>query len=563
MSTTRNCNRTFKQGEIFRRLQENDWFVNLDRLETQQTAAQVGILLFAHNRWANHDDILGEIQEILAPLTCTDMDIRVDRPVRTYYAKNDTIEIENGSQKKLTIITKWPAIYAPVDIALELKERLVRAWPKLQTESKFAGLNCKRYVFIPHTPSPRFARNSNFTASEKRNFANYLHYMRKQNVFLNRCSQVVILQKVGNIYANFEWTDEMATQLGGGKEKVGLKQPLRTFLSSITRVNNPTEATIHSIHREAIKGTYSLLVNNDDAADLRATIDRLVPFLQATPAFSGIRVGGTNGTFTDGKFDANNIDYLAQLGTSDEFICEPTVLDAGGDSHMSTPSPPVTAIDFNTPPTNRSSGSKGRGRGRGSSKGSARWVRPTANAAAMNYRDVLTSNGIVNPYALPASSTTTSTSMVPSTQTSSLSSAPLARESEDYLTVDSLVNDAQFKQLLSNIIAPHLQPAMREVRTLQSTVNAIQARHDTLETSVASLANLGPKFDQMLELMGNLSQQSASSTQQRDPNQPPTKKLCGHGQQSHQGNLTQSDESTYSSPLHQHDNDEDEAGPPR
>ena len=492
------------------------------------------------------------------------MDIRVDRPVRTYYAKNDTIEIENGSQKKLTIITKWPAIYAPVDIALELKERLVQAWPKLQTESKFAGLNCKRYVFIPHTPSPRFARNSNFTASEKRNFANYLHYMRKQNVFLNRCSQVVILQKVGNIYANFEWTDAMATQLGGSKEKVGSKQPLRTFLSSITRVNNPTEATIHSIHREAVKGTYSLLVNNEDAAELRATIDRLVPFLQATPAFSGIRVGGTNGTFTDGKFDANNIEYLAQLGTSDEFICEPTVLDAGGDSHMSTVSPPVAAIDFNTPPTMRLS-SGGNSRGRGGGKGSARWVRPTANVAAMNYRDVLTSNRITNPYALPASSTATSTSMVPSTQTSSITSAPLARETEDYLTVDSLVRDDQFKQLLSNIIAPHLQPALQEVRTLQSTVTAMQSRQDTLETSVASLANLGPKFDQMLELMGNLTQQSASSTPSRESSQPPTKKLCGQGQQSHQGNLNRSDESNYSSPLHQQEfnNDEDEAGPLR
>jgi hypothetical protein len=561
MATTKDCNSTFKRGEIFQRLKENDWFVNLDRLETQQIAARVGFFLFAHNRWANHDDILGEVKDLIAPLQCTDMDIRVDRPVRTYYAKDATIEIEHGRQKKLTIITKWPTLYAPLDIATTLKEKLVQEWPRLQTSEQFDGYNCKRYIFIPATPSPRSTRNKNFTAQEKRNFASYLHYMRKQNIFLNRCSQVVVLQNVGNIYANFEWTEDMAVQLGGGNEKIGLKQPLRSFLLSITRTNNPTERTIHSIHREVTKGTFSLLVNNDDAADLRVTINRLVPLLKATPAFSKIRVGGTNGAFHDGKFEVSSIGYIAQLGTSDEFVCEPTVLDAGGDSTMDAP-PPVRAIDFNTPP-NMSRNSRGRSRGSNStSRGPARWVRPTANAAAMNYRDVLTSQQMTNPYSQQVSTTMTRSNTPTSTQTSSITTLQ-SPQPAGHLTVDSLSRDAQFKQMLSDIIAPHLQPALQEVRTLQSAMTTIQERHNIIEANVASLATLGPKFDHMLSMMGNLTQMSSPQLQTQapmSPAQPPQKRFCGDGQQPLLGTLNPNADIDFSGPLHPQENDEDEAG---
>jgi hypothetical protein len=162
-----------------------------------------------------------------------------------------------------------------MDIATELKTTLVARWPSLQTDPRFADFNCRRYIFIPDTPTSRHSRrNNSMTATEQRNYSNYLHYMRKQNIFLNTCSQVVVLQNVDNIYATFEWTESMAEHINGSSSHVGNKQPLRTFLANISRSANPNDRTIHSIHRDVQKGTWTLLVNRDDAQELRETIDK-------------------------------------------------------------------------------------------------------------------------------------------------------------------------------------------------------------------------------------------------------------------------------------------------
>jgi hypothetical protein len=180
----------------------------------------------------------------------------------------------------------------------------------------------------------------------------------------------------------------------------------------------------------------------------------------------------------------------------------------------------------------------------------------------MNYRDVLTSQQMTNPYSQQVSTTLTRSNTPTSTQTSSITTLQ-SPQPTGHLTVDSLSRDAQFKQMLSDIIAPHLQPALQEVRTLQSAMTIMQERHNTIEANVASLATLGPKFDHMLSMMGNLTQMSSPQHHTQapmSPAQPPHKRFCGDGQQPHLGTLTPHEDIDLSGPLHPQENDEDEAG---
>jgi hypothetical protein len=549
ISTTKEFLPTFKRGSLFDRLKENQWYVNLDRLETQEMTSKVGVFLYAHSRWANQDEILDEIKALIAPIICTDMDVRVDRPSRKYFAKSDTIEISNGRQERQTIRTRWPAVFAPMDIATELKTTLVARWPLLQTDPRFADFNCRRYIFIPDTPTSRHSRrNKSMTTTEQRNYSNYLHYMRKQNIFLNTCSQVVVLQNVGNIYANFEWTASMAEHINGSSSHVGNKQPLRTFLANISRSANPNARTIHSIHRDVQKGTWTLLVNRDDAQELRETIDKLIPMLQTTPAFAGIRVGGTNGAYGSERYDTTSIGYLAALGTSDEYVCEPTILDAGGDSTMTT----HTEINYNAPPT-------GNNAPRGTI--SARLVRPSAANSIMNYSDVLKTAPNSNPYQ-PSQSSTSTLTTTSSPIYSNSSSLARATPPEQNINMDSLFQNQQFQQMMADVIAPHLQPALQEVSNMKASISAMQTKTANIEANVASIASLGPKFDHLLGVMTTMSQQMSNNSQltQASSQERPQKKHCGESTSSHDGPSTPS-EDFFSGPLHSNNTEsEGEAG---
>ena len=330
---------------------------------------------------------MAEVHQLIAPLRCDDIDIRVDRPVRTYYDKEATIEIEHGRQKKQKIRTRWPAIFAPLDIVAQLRTAIVQNWPRLQTDPTFAEFNCKQYMFIPDAPSQRTSRTNTPSIQNQKNYSHFLHCMRQQNIFLDKYSTVVVLQNVGNIAANFTWTQEMTATLGVDEKHIGKRETLRTFLTNITRNSDNSERTIHAINREKQRTTYSLLVSNIDAAELRETIETIVPLLQRTPAFKDLRVGGSHGAFRDENLEVSTIGYLAAIGTSDAFAIEPTVLDAGGDSAMD--SAPIEMIDFNAPPAPRR---------RGRTQRNAKLVRPSSATAAMLYRDVLTTSPIHNPY---------------------------------------------------------------------------------------------------------------------------------------------------------------------
>jgi hypothetical protein len=303
---------------------------------------------------------------------------------------------------------------------------------------------------------------------------------------------------------------------------------------------NTNERTIHSIHREVEKGTWTLLVDKDDARELRVTINKLVPFLQATPAFSGIRVGGTNGAFTTERNDHSSIGYLAALGTSNEFVCEPTVLDSGGDATMTTA--PVQQIDYNSPPTTQRRAKK---------TVPARFVRPSATSAVMNYSDVIPATSLRhNPYLHAAQGTPTSTIATQESATTSITSH------EPGLTVDTLFQNQQFKNMMADLIEPHIAPARQEVIQLKTNMAALQEKTSRIEQSVSSIATLDSKFDHLMGMMATMSQQIAQNSPSPETHQvPPHKKHCSDN--IHDGSSTPHD-NYFSGHLH-HNNTDDEA----
>ena len=541
MATTKDYEMTFKRGQVFQKLKDEEWFINLDRLETQEVSAKVGVFLYAHNHWANQEELIGEIRQLIAPLQCDDIDVRVERPLRTYYAKGATIEIEDGRQKRQKIVTRWPAIFAPLDIVAKLRSAIVTNWPRLQTDPKFNEFNCKQYVFIPETPSQRMARNtSTMTTSEQQNYAHFLHCMRQQNIFLDKFSTVVVLQNVGNIAANFTWTSAMVHTLGVDESHIGKRETLRTFLTQITRNSDPNQRIIHSINREHQRRTYSLLVNNTDAAELRETIDTIVHLLQETPAFKNLRVGGSNGAYRDETIEVSKIGYLAHLGTSDEFVSTPVVLDAGGDSTMTTTAP-VEMIDFNRPP---------RSRRRNRAQRHAKMVRPTATSAAMQYRDVLHTDPIDNPYLTAA--------MQPSSQsTSSLSTAITNSQETNIIsasTMTTLASNSQFQQMMADLIKPHvaaqMAPIQQEVSTFRQEIAQVQHTTNQLTQTVASMeSDIGP---QLQAIMAHLGVSPRTTTAES-----PQKKQCTT-QNHHNGPLNPVDDQNLG-PLQHRQSDEDEA----
>ena len=540
IATTKDYDSTFKRGQVFQKLKDEEWFINLDRLETQEVSAKVGVFLFAHNHWANQEEMMAEIHQLIAPLQCDDIDVRVDRPLRTYYAKGETIEIENGRQKRQKIVTRWPALFAPLDIVAQLRSAMVTNWPRLQTDPKFKEFNCKQYMFIPETPSQRTARNtSQMTTSEQKNYAHFLHCMRQQNMFLDKFSTVVVLQNVGNIAANFTWTAAMAHTLGVDETQIGKRETLRTFLTQITRNSDPNQRTIHAINREKQRGTYSLLVSNTDAAELRETIDTIVPLLQEIPAFKTLRVGGSHGAYRDDTMEVSKIGYLAKLGTSDEFVSAPTVLDAGGDSTMSTTAP-VEMIDFNLPPKSRR---------RNKAQRNAKIVRPTATTAAMQYRDVLTAHPINNPYLAVTQNSSQSTSSLSTAITNTPDQSIISTA-----TMNNLATNSQFQQMMADLIQPHvasqMAPLQQEVYTIRQDMAQVQNSTQQLTATVHSMErDIGPQLQAIMAHLG--------VSRINDHEESPQKKQCTN-QHQHNGPLNPVNDANLG-PLHHQQSDEDEA----
>ena len=82
----------------------NEWYVKYVRLENQGTVAAIGHLLCAHNRYANQEDVISEIRNLIYPIHCDQIDVRVTKSTEYYYEDN----------KKIRAYTRWITIDCPI-----------------------------------------------------------------------------------------------------------------------------------------------------------------------------------------------------------------------------------------------------------------------------------------------------------------------------------------------------------------------------------------------------------------------------------------------------------------
>ena len=128
-------------------------------------------------------------------------------------------------------------------------------------------------------------------------------------------------------------------------------------------------------------------------------------------------------------------------------------------------SPSSNDINYNVPPA-----------GRTAPRGTvaAQVVRPSAANAIMNYSDVLKSVPHSNPYQPSTSSTSTLTAS--SSTYNNSTSLSRATSTEPSINMDSLFQNQQFKQMMADVIAPHLQPALQEVSNMKASMAAMQTK---------------------------------------------------------------------------------------
>jgi hypothetical protein len=125
--------------------------------------------------------------------------------------------------------------------------------------------------------------------------------------------------------------------------------------------------------------------------------------------------------------------------------------------------------------------------------------------------------------------------------------------------MDSLFQNQQFQQMMADVIAPHLQPALQEVSNMKASMAEMQTKTANIEANVASIASLGPKFDHLLGVMTTMSQQMSvnSSMTPATSQERPQKKHCGDSTTSHDG-PSPPREDYFTGPLHSNNNTESE-----
>ena len=57
--------KTFREGPLYTKMVNNDWYVKYVRLESQGTIAAIGHLMFAHNRYVNQEDAISVIRNLI------------------------------------------------------------------------------------------------------------------------------------------------------------------------------------------------------------------------------------------------------------------------------------------------------------------------------------------------------------------------------------------------------------------------------------------------------------------------------------------------------------------
>ena len=262
--------KTFREGPLFKKLVANEWYVKYVRLENQGTVAAIGHLLFAHNRYANQDDVISELRNLIYPIHCDQIDVRVTKTTEFYYE----------GDKKIRAFTRWITIDCPVDIATKLSTTLMEKWHELQTNPKFENYNLKNTIYVP--------RNRDIV-----NFDARIENIGKQNEFLRNYRDVTVLSNVKNIDSTFRYTKDMG-EIFDDKTKTGQRIKLRSFLLS-WKDNSTGKPAILAIHRTNNEGEYSLLSGKENMKHIHEKIKSFIEELSAQLGYTDIRVGGTKG----------------------------------------------------------------------------------------------------------------------------------------------------------------------------------------------------------------------------------------------------------------------------
>ena len=294
VATTKNFWHTFKNPTTFyKKLLANEWYVKLIRLENQGTSTEIGHLMYGHTRFLNQEDIINEIKALISPVKCNDIDIRTTKSRESYY---------DDEGKRHEVITKWPSIFCPIDIASKLSTLLMEKWDDMDKNNNDRTYNLRQMVFIPKDRDlVQFnARISN---------------MAKQNEFLKKYREITVLSNCENITANFIYTEEVVKALGS-REQLGHVISLRDFLGKWE--DQPTgNPAIYSISRTTKNDEYALLTGSQHSKDIHMKIDSLVNALRKQTPFKNISVGGTRGAMGKKRF-SDSVQKYAQKQFSTE-----------------------------------------------------------------------------------------------------------------------------------------------------------------------------------------------------------------------------------------------------
>ena len=273
IATTKTFAKTFREGIMYRKLSANEWFVKYIRLESQGTVAEIGNLMYAHNRFVNQADLIQEIRNLIHPTICNEIDITVTKASEYFYDKD----------KKERVYTRWPTIICPLDIAPQLSQILMEKWDNLHTDKRYKNFNLRNTVFVPRNKSlvPFNARIDNIA---------------KQNEFLRNYQDVTVIRNCVDITAEFTFTQEMA-EMFGQNERRGHVLSLREFLQSWEDHTTGRPAIV-AINRTHNINEYSLLTGRINKLMIHDNIIKLVEKLRGQAPFKNLEVGGTKGTQT-------------------------------------------------------------------------------------------------------------------------------------------------------------------------------------------------------------------------------------------------------------------------
>ena len=443
---------TFKTGSMFRKMQQNTWFVTMIRIQTQGHTVAIGHLCGGHNRFSHQETLIREINQLIAPKKCEDIDIIVTKPGRTYIEKDS-----EGKEKKQRIHTRWPTIFCPVDVANDLTTLLLERWGTLTSDPSLSHLNIQKMTLIP--------ANRNLLP-----VSTFIKYMADQNEFLHGHKDVTVIYNCHNMDKPFLCTTEMASNLSCpafSEKKITLREILLSWKDLKTQFDDPV---IRSIDKSYEEGSYSVLSHNRYTKDVRRDIENLVSLLSRNLHFASLSTGGTVGTrrFKHGLTTISD-SYVKSLGTYDDRFGQkaPTspqqasTVDTSDSSFTSPPPPPRPR--------------------RMAKQGSCPNTIDLTHPHTRLFRDVLKDT---------SSASVSQTSSLTTIEDSSSTSASLQQVSQQkarsttfqsggLVTFKQYMASDEFKDCLASIVAPQvssiIQPTLTQISTIENEVKDINS----------------------------------------------------------------------------------------